>query len=385
MNKILLRVIGAAIMATALPVCCHAQTTAAENLDLFNSQVAEQLSMVHHLFNSSKPKEGLLSHERKIAFYTLDAIYHNSSITPANYTLINNFMSKRLMQVIANLNKPLPADVSARVYKIYNCGVIVRTKDVTVAFDLVRGTGLGGLDISTSLGQGKRALGYIDKDLMQQLINKCDIMFISHRHSDHFDPWVVTYFNASRKPVICTDDIANVYATSEFVTGARENEPWNQTFTAANGISLKTFIIPGHQSLQYDASGNYLGQLHNNVYVITLPDGTVVAHTGDQNPDGHETEENAGGISDREIFSRSYLEGKMPHINILLSIIWTKWPNLKEFTDVFDPDILIPMHWAELGHEAPTRYTLGEWLLSDQITRPYYMYTWGEWVDYKKQ
>lgn len=353
-----------------------------ENTILYE-QVANQLTTVHRLFNSSKPQEGALTHERKIAFYTLDAIFHNSQITPENYTLVRDYMSRRLMQVIADLNKPLPRDVSARVYKIYNCGVIVRTATVTVAFDLVRGTGLGAEDIGTCLGLKKRAVGYIDTDLMQQLVDKCDIMFVTHRHSDHYDPWVINSFAALKKPVIHSDEkIAEVYKNHECVQLARENKPWSRTFKAANGVSLETFIIPGHQSLAYDSSGNYLGWLHNNVYVITLPDGTVVAHSGDQQPDGNEAEENAGGVTDMQLFSEMYTTHRFPHVDIFCCIIWAKY--LKEMVNAVNPKVLVPMHWAELGHEVPTRYTLGEWLLSGLSPQPYWMYTWGEWMDYKK-
>ncbi len=357
---------------------------AQDDMSLFNSQVGEQLAMVHTLFNRFKPCKGELPHERKMAFYILDAIYHNSSLPPQNYTLVRDFMSRRLMQVLADMNKPLPSGVSARIYKIYNCGVVVRTKDVTVAFDLVRGTGLGGEDIATSLGQKKRTMGYIDTDLMQQIIDKCDILYVTHRHSDHYDPWVLTRFAAGKKPVIHSDEkIAEVYKDYDSVVRARRNGPWKETFVAANGVKLETFIVPGHQSLAYDAAGNYLGQLDNNFYVVTLPDGTVVAHSGDQNPDGHEVEENQEGLSDMDILSKSYLAGKMPKVNVFCCIIWARY--LNEMVDAVNPDVLVPMHWAELGHEVPTRYTLGEWLLSSRITHPYYMYTWGEWIDYSNK
>ncbi len=66
------------------------------------------------------------------------------------------------------------------IWKIYNDGYVVKPPSVTLGFDLV---GRYGSDV------GEFA---ISKDIMKQLVDECDILFISRHHPDHYaKKWVI--------------------------------------------------------------------------------------------------------------------------------------------------------------------------------------------------
>ena len=59
------------------------------------------------------------------------------------------------------------------IWKLYNHGFVVRTSSVTIGFDLVS-------------GKSTHVEGFsIEDAVMKKLIDQCDVLFISHRHSDH--------------------------------------------------------------------------------------------------------------------------------------------------------------------------------------------------------
>ncbi len=60
--------------------------------------------------------------------------------------------------------------IGARIWKVYDMGFIVRTKTVTLAFDLVSGATAGCKDFSLSAEE------------LNRLIKQCDVLFISHKH-----------------------------------------------------------------------------------------------------------------------------------------------------------------------------------------------------------
>ena len=89
-------------------------------------------------------------------------------------------MESRLSGLLEDMQKPL--EEGMKVYKLYNDGFIVKTKSVTVAFDLYRG------------GATKESPSLISDETMQAIVAQCDIMFLSHNHPDHIDPVVVRMF-----------------------------------------------------------------------------------------------------------------------------------------------------------------------------------------------
>ncbi len=81
-----------------------------------------------------------------------------------------------------------------KVYKIYNEGIVARTASVTLAFDLARGWCQGKNVLPDALG-------------VQQILDRCDILFLTHNHGDHVDPVVVDMFLKAGKRMEPTTNI----------------------------------------------------------------------------------------------------------------------------------------------------------------------------------
>ena len=87
------------------------------------------LDIADRVFTANPPSTQV-SLEREVAFLMLDAVLHEPD--PIHNPAVLDFLARRTQQVIEDLDKPLKDKKSLRVYKIYNCGLIFRTRDVTV-------------------------------------------------------------------------------------------------------------------------------------------------------------------------------------------------------------------------------------------------------------
>ena len=138
------------------------------------------------------------------------------------------------------------------VFKLYNDGFVVRTRSMTVGFDLC-GT------------RGK--VRFIPDSLMRPIVAGCDALFISHRDPDHADRRVVSMATEMGIPVYGPMDYDN-----DEVQDIRMEDFQARVLACAHGKApLKVQALPGHQD-----------DLQNNIYVVTFPEGYTVAHCGDQ-------------------------------------------------------------------------------------------------------
>ena len=144
-------------------------------------QTARALDLVNQALQEYPPMVGNVT-PRRLALSNLDAILHNTIFDKSEPLM--QFVSTRIQQVIAGLQAPLQSDMA--IYKLYNDGFIVRTQSATVAFDMVMGS----------------TYQYIPDELMAQLVDQCDILFLSHNHRDHVDPGVVKLFTDRGKQVV---------------------------------------------------------------------------------------------------------------------------------------------------------------------------------------
>jgi hypothetical protein len=125
--------------------------------------------------------------ERYLALFLLDAVLHD--VYAAYRPPVQKFFHSRMESVIQQIENA-QVDEGAMIWKLYNMGFIVRTKTVTFAFDLVRGS-------------SSRVEGFgLPNNIMKRFVDQCDALFISHRHQDHLDKWVAQNFIDSGKPVI---------------------------------------------------------------------------------------------------------------------------------------------------------------------------------------
>ena len=154
-------------------------------------QATEIFSLVNAILDKDLPSAERPSRARQAALLLLDGVFHDTRMDGS--ASIVSFMSDRMERVLDDFRKPLSEGL--KIYKLYNDGFIVRTKDVTVAFDLYRG---GNMENDSTL---------IDNTTMRALVENCDLMFLSHDHSDHVDPVVIQMFTDAGKTVVATSRI----------------------------------------------------------------------------------------------------------------------------------------------------------------------------------
>ena len=192
--------------------------------------------------------------ERKMALYALDAMFHDTRLDmgPTFVSWVERVTEK--MSVDLQKNKPTGRDV--RIFRFYNFGYIVQTSGVTIGIDLVRG--------------GRPDKPYFSEALMRAITDQCDILFITHRHGDHADQSVAKLFCEQGKNVIVPDEFWENLTPQLRVLRGTEMIREDIRLPGKNA-SVTVRVYPGYQ-----------GDLPNNVYVITLPEGQTIMHTGDQ-------------------------------------------------------------------------------------------------------
>lgn len=309
---------------------------------IINAQTELTFELVNDIINEDTPSTAEPTKARKAALYLIDQVLHDTRLDGS--PIVSNFLDGRMEMVLADLKKPLTKGVKA--YKLYNDGWIIRTPKVTIGWDIYRGR---------KLKDSERRL--MSDSIAAALVDACDIMFLTHNHGDHVDPFVVDLFTSKGKPVVAPDEIL---ADNTAVTHTRKEEIWKETFKAANGAKLKATIIPGHQD-----------HLQNNIYVVTTPDGYTVCSTGDQ-----------WLKSDLDMVLN--LKGKIPEVDVFMPICWAA--KLPEMCQSFGAKVVLTGHENELGHHT-IDHREAYWLSYNKLEDfplPNSLMTWGECFYYDK-
>lgn len=297
-------------------------------------QTARALDLVNQALQEYPPMVGNVT-PRRLALSNLDAILHNTAFDKSEPLM--QFVSTRIQQVIAGLQAPLQSDMA--IYKLYNDGFIVRTQSATVAFDMVMGS----------------TYQYIPDELMAQLVDQCDILFLSHNHRDHVDPGVVKLFTDRGKQVVAPDE---ALPNNQDITHFRKEQVSDLTIRLPKAM-LQVKVLPGHQD-----------ELQNNIYVITTPEGLTFAQTGDQ-------------YLKEDIPWIEQLPSQIPAIDVLLINCWAM--ELQKHVAAFRPKLVITGHENEMGHGIDHREAYWmSYLKLDQLPSNYSLMTWGECYQYNK-
>ena len=298
------------------------------------------LDIADRVFTANPPSTQV-SLEREVAFLMLDAVLHEPD--PIHNPAVLDFLARRTQQVIEDLDKPLKDKKSLRVYKIYNCGLIFRTRDVTVAVDL---SGRNGT--------------LIPDGLMSKIVDKIDILFLTHDHGDHVDPHVRDLCHKRNVPIYATEEI---FRQDDQVRHVRPENLWAFEVNLSSG-KLVVNVLPGHQD-----------KVQNNIWVVTLPNGKVICAMGDQ------------WLTDGSDLAMIKEAGKLlPQIDVLAMDCWIH--DFEEHLAALSPKLLISQHEDEIGahgidHREAFWMTLYK---NDKIYHfdvPYVLMGWGEWYDCK--
>lgn len=290
------------------------------------------------------PPSAVVSPERAMTLTLLDAILQDPNITqrPA----VREFWKARTEHAVAEMQRTRIDDGRVIVWHLYNMGFVVRSRSATVAFDLVKLRHVPELSL--------------DDETMQAVVDQCDAMFVSHAHLDHADPDVAAMFVKAGKPVLAPQEVWQGQPIhSQLPHPTRDGEAQPHPLKLSNGSALNVAIYPGFQMGKPGAAKSATAE--NNVYLITLPDGQRIAHTGDNT-----------------------VEAGLPKPGTSVDILLMKMDpgglKTKQIVDRFSPRLVLPSHFEELGHVNPASRQ-PYWLGLDRAARlsvPTVIMTWGE-------
>jgi len=280
--------------------------------DYIDRQAAVFLDSVQAILVKYPPvlKEGK---ERGYAKLLLDAVFHEKFAAfrkPAQdfFHSQNSRLTKELEETKITRG--------ARIWKVYDMGFIVRTKTVTIAFDLVSGITSGSKDFA------------LTDEMLDRLVHQCDILFISHKHADHAEKLVVEKFLRTGKPVVSPVQVWRGDSIAALMQHPERIAEKVQLIPLTGHRTLSVIVYPGHQMQSTD----------NNVVLVTTPDGITIAHTGDEINEGD-------FMPDFEWIDRV---AKNHKVDILMPNAWTM--DISRIVRGFDPKLVLPGHELELGH-----------------------------------
>jgi len=281
--------------------------------------------------------------ERKMAMLMIDNILHYE-IAP-QLSSVQEFFHARMNTALDEL-KHAKVENGAIVWKLYDHGFIIRTASVTLAYDLIRGY--------SSRGDGFP----VSDQFIEEMVEECDVLFLSHRHGDHSDETVAQLFLDQNKPVIAPMEIWKGKPIHSEITHIEPEPHTIQNLPLANGKpALKAVIYPGHQG----------SRVQNNVSLVTTPEGLSFCHTGDQSND--------------DDFAWIDRIKEYHSVDILMTNCWTT--DIDRMAKGVNPKLIITGHENELGHTIDHREPY--WLTYDRLNNtdhPYLLMTWGESFHY---
>ena len=280
--------------------------------------------------------------ERRMAMLMLDGVLHEEAA--AKRTAVQDFLKRRVTKGIEQIRETQVKE-GAMIWKLYNHGFVVRTQSITIGFDLVRGNLRAAKDFS------------VDKELYTQLIDECDVLFISHRHGDHADQWVAKTFIDKGKAVVAPPEVWKEEPIHEKITHLPREAHTVQELKIHNK-KLSVVNFPGHQG----------AQIENNVPLVITPEGISFIHTGDQ----------SGPENEWKWIDRI---GKQHRVDVLFPNCWT--PDILRMIKGMNPNLVITGHENEMGHTVDHRES--NWLTYTRLkgaVNSYLLLTWGESFHY---
>ena len=304
---------------------------------------------------------------RRAALLTLDGVFHDvyAPFRPP----VQEFLLSRIDRAIESMELT-SVEEGAVIWKLYNDGFIVRTRSVTIAFDLYTARGVGD------------GPGY-SEEAVDRIVRQCDALFVSHRHGDHADVRFAQEFIDTGKPVLAPETAFSKEHIHERVTHLRSIPHKVQEVSIKGNQHLRVVAYPGHQGKD----------IENIVWLVTTPEGLTFVQTGDQ------------FLS--EDFAWIDSVSQYHQVDVLFPQCWTL--DLSRMADGMQPKLVIPGHENELGHTIGRRVPIwvdyrrktgdmfGYWqwierhVKSDEpapgsgYPQPLLVMTWGEWYHYKRQ
>ena len=289
-----------------------AQTLSSQDLDYYESQNSTLSNELELYFDNEKPEYHSI--ERKNALYLVDAITHYPK--PHNNAIKDLFLN-RYRKSLESIRET-KVDSGLVIWNIYNMSYIVKTPEITVAFDLVILPDCMIKDNDES----------IHKNIMKEIVELCDVLFVSHNHGDHMDLFVTREFLSKNKPVITHTGIFEGEDFYDQLTHWKRDGNKSKFNIPNVNKEITLRIYPGHQAISPDAA------IDNNFTVVTFPNNITIAHSGDQ--------------SWKHDFEWIDAVKKDVDIDVLLINTWAEQPD--RLIVGLDPNIILPGHINEMDH-----------------------------------
>ena len=304
-----------------LTTLCSAQNNIADSSNLIdprlnetqnqflNNQAEALLSQANEVFSQYPPSwpEPLA---RRSAFLLLDGVLHD--VYAPQRPPVQSFLKTRLKKAADEIER-VQITKGAQIWKLYNHSFVIRTKSVTLGFDLLsrKAAGADGFSIAT--------------DDMSRIIDQCDALFISHRHGDHAEEWVAQRFIDQGKPVVAPPEVWKDKPIYASITHLNREPHTVQSLSIQGGDKeLSVVIYPGHQG----------DKIENNVSLVITPEGLSFSHMGDQF--------NENDFQWIDEVSNNHL------VDVLMPNCWTR--DIVRVATGFNPALIITGHENEMGH-----------------------------------
>lgn len=325
-------------------------TSLNETQNIFvNNQAKALLSQANKVFLEYPP--GWPEPEaRKSALLLMDGVLHD--VYAPSRPPVQDFFKTRMDKAVDEIEQTEVLD-GARIWKLYNHGFVIRTKSVTIGFDLVSG-----------ISSGIREFAISD-EVMSRLIHQCDVLFISHYHGDHAEESVAQLFINQGKPVVAPAKLwTNKAFYKDLVHLERVAHAVQELPIQKGQQSIEVIVYPGHQG----------SDIVNNVYLVFTPEGLSFSQMGDQ--------------SNGDDFQWIDEVGSKHSVDVLMPNCWTT--DIVRVALGFNPGLIITGHENEMGHTIDHREPY--WLSyqrqegSDRFggtknvgySTPLILMTWGE-------
>lgn len=279
---------------------------------------------------------------RRQALFVLDEPLHvlSAPLEPC----LNEFLNRRIEKTVQEIEREVVTS-GVTIWKIYNHGFVVKTPELTLGFDLHRGP-FESFRIRTAL--------------FDRILDATQALFISHAHGDHADAYAIPRMVASGRPVIVPPGLwEDSPIARQLITPERHWEPAQELKVGDASITYRVF--PGHQG----------SDLLDNVYLVELPGGCHIVHTGDQS-----------NTQDFDIWIDQLHESF--GVDVLLPNCWSTW--LPRLIAGVAPRLVITGHENEMSHTVDHREAFSKTYshIVDEST-PVLVMAWGERYHYEPE
>ena len=290
--------------------------------------------------------------QHRLILEQIDDLFQGESVSKSPQ--VQGFYERRMKRVVDNLRDRQVSD-GIFLHQLYNCGFVIQTPSMNFGMDVV------------STSHVWELFWKIDPNVFHELSDLLDMAFVSHRLPDHLDLEVVNRMIGSDKLVAVPSGMENLCING--VIGFESGE-------VRDLYSLGRGNIPVNiEALDLPFRMRHTTDLDMRAYKVSILEKLSLLHVGELDYEAC--------VNSPEI--RNLLKSLSP-LDILLAplpmVSGRSEQAFFDFIELVAPDIIVPMHLAELGQKDPKMrgsYRRAYELL-DRTGREFAVLGWGDSV-----